>query len=658
MRRVWTLGLAAALATAAPLSGQAPVVGPQGDPSVQDDTIYALRVDPADHPEEDAILLLDDGIVVQEADGTGRRTYRMVAQVLTRDGVENWAEHSFGYDAGRARFQLNWARVVGPDGTVISAEPIHQQVMDVPVPEQSPVYTDAKRVRVSLGGVEPGTLVDYSYTIETLDPVMPGEFYASWRITTGGTVRRSRYVVDVPEGYDLRMVQSSGTEPTTVTRSGGRVVREWAAADQERIEPELFADPEEADFLGHVTLGGPNRWDDVGRWYAALARDRYALSDEVLAAARPILDEADTPEGKLRAIHRWIAQDFRYISISLGDGGYQPRLPAEVVETRSGDCKDKATLFVALARHLGFEAHPVLLSSTGGVEETLPGVAQFDHEIAAVRLDGRWVYLDLTADVVPFGEVPPGYQGEFGLLVMDDGAVEEVTFPEVEPSQSVQSTDVAVALSDDGSLSGWYEESGTGALQYGLRSAFARDFSERELERVADAIAGRVMEGALGDSLQIFDGRDLNAEPRLRVWVEARRAAKRNGPGAYVLPVPFGAFGSSTMLARLERERGTRQFPISVDGVVGPTTRSLRFTVTLPEGWTAELPPSATAESRFGRYVSTYAQEGREVRLERTLTGASGTAPKEALDELIAWLEALAADDVSFLLLTPSPEGP
>ena len=49
---------------------------------------------------------------------------------------------------------------------------------------------------------------------------MPREFFASWRITTGGTVRRSRYVVDVPKGYDLRMVESPGTQPTSVEEVG------------------------------------------------------------------------------------------------------------------------------------------------------------------------------------------------------------------------------------------------------------------------------------------------------------------------------------------------------------------------------------------------------------------------------------------------------
>src|SRR5256886_12916136 len=37
-----------------------------------------------------------------------------------------------------------------------------------------------------------------------------------------------------------------------------------------------------------------------------------------------------TLDDSLRAVYRWVAQDFRYVSLSLGLGGYLPRLPAQV----------------------------------------------------------------------------------------------------------------------------------------------------------------------------------------------------------------------------------------------------------------------------------------------------------------------------------------
>jgi hypothetical protein len=237
-------------------------------------------------------------------------------------------------------------------------------------------------------------------------------------------------------------------------------------------------------------------------------------------------------------------------------------------------------------------------------------------------------------------------------MVFDDGTVQAVTFPEEPPEANRTRVTVNAEIHEDGSLTGWYDELNEGNLQYGLRGALSRDFSDKDLQRVADAVAGRVVEGAVGDSLQIFDGRDLNAEPRLRVRVKAERAAKRSGT-RYVLSVPLSTLGSPTLLAALERERGTRRYPIDVAAVVGPMTNATHIDLTLPDGWTAELPPDVHAESRFGTYTSTYAQEGRHVRLERTVTGHEGTAPKEALGELISWLKTVGSDDVTFLLLNP-----
>jgi hypothetical protein len=163
-----------------------------------------------------------------------------------------------------------------------------------------------------------------------------------------------------------------------------------------------------------------------------------------------------------------------------------------------------------------------------------------------------------------------------------------------------------------------------------------------------------VIEGALGDSLQVFDGRDFAAEPRLRVWIDAERAARRQGSTGWVLPVPLTTLGSPTLLAQLRRERDGRRYPIDVSAVVGPFTSVTRLDLTLPEGWTAELPGSVQVESRFGSYTSEYAQEGRVVRIERRVSGREGTEPKEAIGELIEWLDEVSADDVGFIVLKPA----
>src|SRR4051812_22211379 len=193
------------------LRAQAPVITPYGDPSVRNDTLYHLAINPANYPNESVVLLLDDGVVRYEADGTGSKTYRQVTQILSPDAVDDYAEHEFSYAPGHQQLTVNWIRVVRPDGTVVSEAPTQVQDADVPATMGDPVYTDARVRRYSLSGVAPGTIVDWSYTVEERRPFLPGDFVLSWSVHTGRVTRLSRYIVDLPASFHPRMVERNLT---------------------------------------------------------------------------------------------------------------------------------------------------------------------------------------------------------------------------------------------------------------------------------------------------------------------------------------------------------------------------------------------------------------------------------------------------------------
>jgi transglutaminase-like putative cysteine protease len=647
------LGLALFASQAA---AQAPRVTPAGDPSVRNDTIYKLSVKPEDYPEEASILLLDDGVMVYNEDGTDTRTFRYVAQVLTQEAVETWAENSFSYDGSRQRFRLNWARVIGPDGRVISDKPSHDQESLAPVSESSPVYTDQKVRRISLAGVVPGVIVDYSYTIETVERVHPGDFLANWSVHAGTPVRRSRYVAEIPASLQPRIREENLNFQRKTRRVGNATVYEWATSEVPRIEGEQFM-ADSNDVFMSITMGGPVAWNDIAKWYHGLSHDRYEVTPAMAAKFAEIVKDARTRDDSLRALHRWVAQDFRYVSLSLGIGGYQPRTPASVMETQYGDCKDKATFFIALARRMGVAAHPVLLSSTGGVERGLPSINQFDHMIAAVeKPGGGYTFLDLTAELIPYGAVSPSYQGEFGLVVHPDGRGEEVTFPQDPPSANRSEHQIVGELSADGIFRGTVTNTVGGAMQYRLRSAFARRYSAKEKEDLGRGAAQGVFEGASADSLEIFDGRDLLAQPRTRLWVSGGRAATRSGE-TLILTLPLGNGSSSETIADLEAAPKPRRFPIDVASVVGPIESVSEFRVTLPEGYRARLPQNVSATSAFGTYTATYAQTGRELRVTKRMSGSRGTLPPTEAAALLAWLKEMGKDDVRFVVVEPAKAG-
>jgi transglutaminase-like putative cysteine protease len=643
----------ALLAPAIPaaLAAQAPVITTAGDPSVKADSIYKLAVNAADFPDETSRFLLDDGVVQLERNGTGKKTYRQVVQVLRPEGVENWQEMQFSYAPRHERFTLNWIRVVKPDGTVISDKPSHLQESDVPAQMGDPIYSDRKVIRASVTGVAPGTIVDFSYTTEELKPFLEGDDFITWGVSTGLAVGRSRYIVDVPADVKLRIKEQNLNFKRVEKVANGRRTITWATKDLPLLKPEAWAADSNGVYMS-VLVALPTTWAGIGKWYADNAKDRYVLTPEVEEKLRSLVARSGTLDDSIRAVHRWVAQDVRYVSIALGLGGYQPRPPAEVLTSGFGDCKDKATIFVAMMNRMGLTAYPVILNSTGGVERELPSITQFDHAIAAFKRPGRagYEFVDLTASLTPLGELPFGPQGEFGIVVHPDGKVEEVTFPLTTIADNRFRTVVTGTLSEDGTFDGRYEEHGFGNRQYDLRNTFENPLDSAAREQLANKVASSWFTGADGDSLVTFDGRDLGAAPRISLLIKGGRAASIAGNNA-ILQNPLGAMGNFTAGAKELDAQPPRLFPIEPLKIFGYQETQVEIRVTLPTGWTAQLPPTVEASGPFGTYRSTYAQVGRDLIVKRTVAGAKGIQGPDKRAALTAWMREIGKDNAPVIVI-------
>lgn len=634
---------------AAPLAAQAPVITQQGDPSVKADSIYRLAVKPTDHPDEDAVYLLDDGVVRYEADGRGTQTFRQIVEILKPDAVDRYREFRFSYAPKHERFRINWMRVLKPDGTVISAAPTQEQDSDVPAQMGDPVYSDRKVKRLSLTGVAPGTIVDYSYTREELKPFLPGDFLQTWGVTTGLRTMRSRLVVDVPSTLNVRLREDNLRFKRAEQVANGRRIYTWATGGMEKTKGEAFASDSDGVSMA-VYVASPETWGDIAKWYASNAKDRYVIGPATQQKLDSALAGKRTRDDTIRAVHKWVAQDTRYVSIALGLGGYQPRSPDTVVVTGFGDCKDKATLFVAALQRYGITAFPVLLNSSGGVKRDLPSIDQFDHAIAAVKLANGYQFVDLTSEFTPYGQLPPDEQGEFAVVVHPDGTSEQVTMPRDPIDSNRTEARLVGHLNEDGTFDGVYTEEARGSQQYSLRDAFENPLDSTQKADGANSIARRYFEGADGDSLTGFQGKDLAATPHLRVLIKHGKGATIAGSTA-IFNVPFGSAVALETAAK-ELEKKERVYPIDAERIFGYRESLVELRMALPKGWKAQLPKSVTATSEFGSYSTEYAQEGDTLRITRRSRGTRGIYAQDKVHALADWFRAVAKDDAKLIVIT------
>jgi cellulose synthase operon protein C len=639
------------------LSAQAPVITPAGDPSIDADTIYALATAAEDGADEAVAYLLNDAVLRLDAAGRGTLTYRQIVHVRRQQAVRAFAERRLRYSPDHQKLTLNWVRVVRPSGEVISEGPAQTQETDVAAAITNPVYVNQKELRLSLGGVAENTIVDISYTYEEAEPYLEGDFFTHWNVHASAPVPvlRSRFILELPAAVRPRITETNLNFAVQRHEADGRRTLTWAAADVPVYRPEPFA-PDTNGVHMHVVASAPLAWQDIAHWYHGLAHERTTLTPALQAQVRSLADGATTRLDTIRAVHRWVAQDIRYVSVSLGLGGYQPRTPEQTVTTGFGDCKDKTTLFVAALRSLGIDAHPVLLhSQRAAVRPEHPSIRQFNHMIAAVRDGAGTTYTDLTAELTPYGQLPPSEHGGFALVVLPDGRGEEVRLPRPGADERRIDYSIVTTLDENGQLSGVLEETSTGYGFESRRAVFAQPLDSARSANVMRALL-TLLPGAAGDSIEGFDGRDLSAPVRYRIFFSGARGTTQSG-GLHLFTFPFGVLPATNRIRAIE-ERGARTTSINAEEVLRnppPSRVVVDMRVTLPDGWRVRVPDDVVVESDFGTYATEYSQDGNVLRIVRTEASAVGIHPPDRLPDVLAFFRAISADENNRTIVIEPP---
>jgi hypothetical protein len=227
---------------------------------------------------------------------------------------------------------------------------------------------------------------------------------------------RELYLLDLNQEYnrfqaDTRPQKKISADGTTYT---------WQFKDIPQIIPEASMPPE-VEINPTVILSTFKDWQDIYRWWWALAADKIqadqAIKDKVRELTRGQKDSAD----KARIIYNFCAKEIRYVAVEYGDAGYEPHRAADIYRNKYGDCKDKAILLVTMLKEAGLRAAPVLIPTRGAynLKRDFPSLL-FDHCIGALFLEDKTIFMDTTAETCSFGDLPAADEGR-GVLVCKEG---------------------------------------------------------------------------------------------------------------------------------------------------------------------------------------------------------------------------------------------
>lgn len=404
-------------------------------------------------------------------DPQGRSTERrvLIYRILSQEGISAWAKVGASWAPWYQKVPRVRARILTANGDERWLDP--GTLSEAPVAETgTEIFDDRRMLQAPLPALGIGSVVIEETVLEDLQP-----FFAA------GTNHREYLVATYPLYRGRLVIQA----PTSLPLRYGKRLADDVVLSQQRLEIEgqdsvrltfTYGDlpaagaaeanlPYSQPRFPSVTFSTGESWNAIARAYAQIVDDKLANAEltEILVGF-PV-------DGDRRAqIDFLLAQvqaKVRYTGLELGAASILPVTPAEILDRRFGDCKDQATLLVALLRRVEIPAYVALLRADFDydVEPELPGFGAFNHAIVYVPGD-RPMWIDPTDPFSRAGELPLAVQGRWTLVAaettreliptptshsIDNRAVEtrEIFLPAYGPARVVETTEYHGSLEQE-----------------------------------------------------------------------------------------------------------------------------------------------------------------------------------------------------------------
>jgi tetratricopeptide (TPR) repeat protein len=461
-RRWCAVSLAVALVTSVgPAQTSAPH-GPAGD----------------DYSQEAAVVEEMSTTIAFDNDGTFTHEQTSRVRVQTDAGVKQWGLLVFPFQSATQTVEIDHVRVRKTDGSTIVTPPDNVQDLDSEITRTAPFYSDLREKHVAVKGLGNGDILEYEAHWHATKPLIPGQFWFQYNFHHEGIVLDERLEIKVPVGRAVKVKGPQATEKIS-TEDGSRVYA-WTYSRLKSAKEPGAEQKEEIDTaLGRlsppdVQISSFQSWEDVGRWYWTLQKERIEPTPAIRAKAAELTKGLTDDAAKLRALFSFVSTQYRYVGIAFGIGRYQPHAAEDVLSNSYGDCKDKHTLLASLLQASGITLYPALISSARKLDPDVPSPAQFDHVIGYLPQDKGAAWLDTTPEVSPYGFLLQQLRDKQALVMSGDKSIQMITTPADPPFLGTQIFKIDAKLRDDGSLEAKIEDTIHGERETPLRAAFRR----------------------------------------------------------------------------------------------------------------------------------------------------------------------------------------
>ncbi|HLO82707.1 MAG TPA: transglutaminase family protein [Chitinophagaceae bacterium] len=169
--------------------------------------------------------------------------------------------------------------------------------------------------------------------------------------------------------------------------------------------------------------GDMSSWNSMGLWYNRLVKNTNRLKPEYQDQIKKLVASAKDDKEKITILYRYLQDNFRYVSIQLGIGGFRP-FPADFLhEKKYGDCKGLSNYMEACLDAVGIKSYSAWIRAGSDqiwLDPQFPNDI-FNHQILMVPLKNDSVWLECTSNYNDFNHLGSFTESRYALLLTENG---------------------------------------------------------------------------------------------------------------------------------------------------------------------------------------------------------------------------------------------
>src|SRR3984957_14845392 len=446
-----------------------------------------------------AVVLLDNRLVTVGPDGRATERQRRVVKILRPQGRQ-YGEIVATYSKDEKLDYFHaWSIAPGGHQYAVKDQEVHDQALG----QWGILYDDLRARTVMPPGADPGGVIAYEVERRVADY---GTEEESWHFQEDIPGVRWVLEMDLPANWNHyeAWLHHAPVAPAEVAPNHWR----WELTDIPGIDltdvpmapsPLALAARMVVHYGARSLPTGDQRWTEIGNYYDTLAANRTEGPNEIAVKSREVGGGGDF-KARIQGVAGFMQREIRYVGIEIGIGGLQPHPAADVFRYRYGDCKDKATLLIAMLNAVGVRATWVLVDTHRGfIDPLLPSI-EGNHAIAAIEMPAGYSDPDLRAVVTartgkhylifdptdtytPIGLLGFHLQGSYGILVAGNDS-QVIQLPILPPDADTLDRTASFALNADGTLKGTVTETRSGEAARRYRRLYNEEGEKQQHEEI------------------------------------------------------------------------------------------------------------------------------------------------------------------------------